>query len=134
MLADGTCAFCRAAEPIEDFCPHCGRLSVIVGLPSDHRSWIDVPYVVTFPVLDAAPTISAEFSQQGLSRESVVFPSGDRYDMQIQKKGIEVRGKIGAAGQGKEMEYSATMEDRFDDQRRIATRQVVGKVQGNPDR
>lgn len=132
--SDASCAFCRAAETLEDFCPHCGRLSRIGELSSDHRSWIDVPYVVTFPMFDTTPTIVAEFSAQGVSRESVVFASGDRYDMQMEKKGPVVHGKVGVAGRGREMGYSATIEDKLDDKLRIATRQVVGRIQGDPDR
>jgi hypothetical protein len=129
----GPCALCGSVLPGTDFCPHCGRLSHLVEITPQRRSWIDAVYVVAYPPLESVPEIKASLSPSGLIAESVVFASGDHYDLNVEKKRITVRGKIGNAGRGREMGYSATLEDTFDDRDRIRTREVHGEIQGDPD-
>ena len=127
------CAFCRAPISGADFCPRCGRLARIVSTSSEHRFWNDVPYVLAFPPQGNAPEIETEFSPQGLVHESVRYASGDRYEMKVEKKGPVISGKVGWLKGGKETDYSAEMEDGFDPDGHLVTRQVTGKLNGSPD-
>jgi len=127
------CAFCRAPDSGQDFCPRCGRLSRLAATSSEHRFWADVPYVLEFPPFDSAPEIESEFSELGLVHESVRFASGDRYELKKEKKGPVVNGRVGWMRGGKETGYSAEMEDVVDASQRLTLRQVLGKLEGDPD-
>jgi hypothetical protein len=127
------CAFCRAPDSGQDFCPRCGRLSRLASTSSEHRFWADAPYVLGFPPFDSAPEIQSEFSALGLVHESVRFASGDRYDLKMERKVSVVHGRVGWMRGGKETDYSAEMEDVLDASQRLASRQVVGRLQGDPD-
>jgi hypothetical protein len=127
------CAFCRSPLSGDDFCPHCGRLARIVSPDSEHRFWGDVPYVLTFPPQENAPEIGSEFSAAGLTRETVRYASGDRYEMKMEKRGARITGKVGWLKGGQETEYSAEVQDEFDARQRLISRQVTGELKGGSD-
>ena len=133
QAAVSLCAFCRTPIAGADFCPRCGRLARLVSTSSEHRFWADAPYVLTFPPLDIVPEIQSEFSPQGLAHETVRYPSGDRYELKMEKKGPAISGKVSWMKGGKETDYTAEMEDGYDAQQRLITRQIMGKLKASSD-
>jgi len=133
QAAATVCPFCRAPLAGGDFCPRCGRLSEIVSTSSEHRFWADVPYVLAFPPQGNVPEIRSELATQGLLRESVQYASGDRYDLRMEKNGPVINGRVGWMKGGKETAYAAEMQDTFDSSQRLASRQVMGRLKGNPE-
>jgi hypothetical protein len=131
--APAICPFCRSPLAGADFCRRCGRLAQVGPPSSEARFWADAPYVLAFPPQENAPEIRSEFTAQGLARESVRYPSGDRYDLKMAKNGAAIEGKVGWLKGGKETDYSAEMEDTLDDSQRLVSRQVTGKLKADPD-
>jgi hypothetical protein len=127
------CPYCRAPLPAADVCPHCGRFSPGAPDTSVGRSWIDAPYVLTFPPLENPPEIQSVMEAGRWVGESVHYASGDRYDLKQRKEGAEIAGRVGGMKGGKETDYTATMRDTLDGAGRLATRQVNGRVEGDPD-
>jgi len=132
-VAEFPCPFCRLGLPREDFCPRCGRLSRLVATSTEHRFWGDAAYVIPFPPLESPPEINAEVSSEGLVRESVVFASGDRYELKREKNRIVVQGRVGLVGEGEEVDYGAEITDVLDDSGVLSSRSILGKVNGKPD-
>jgi len=127
------CPFCRAPLAGADFCLHCGRLAPAGAASTQERFWVDAPYVLAFPPQENAPAIHSEFTAQGLARESVRYPSGDRYDLKVDKNGAAIEGRVGWLKGGMETDFSAEMQDTLDDSKRLVSRQVTGKLKGDPD-
>jgi hypothetical protein len=127
------CAFCRASLSVDEFCPRCGRLARIVATTSDHRFWGDVNYTPGFPPGDNPPKITADISPEGLVKEAVSFPSGDRFELRPGKKHIAVDGKVGSSARAKEDAYSGEVQDTIGEGGRLVTREVLGELQGDPD-
>jgi hypothetical protein len=126
------CPYCRAPRGDDEFCARCGRLAWTSSTPGAVRFWGDVFYVIPFPPVNAAPVITAELSEQGLVKETVAFPTGDRFTLTVKKGNARVEGRLGMGGGSSESEMEATIQDTFDANRLIG-REILGSISGAID-
>jgi hypothetical protein len=127
------CTFCRAPLPGTDFCPRCGRFAPAGADSAGRRFWADAPYVLSFPPQENPPDIQSEVTTAGFVGESVRYASGDRYELKQKKDGAAITGRVGGMRGGHETDYTAEMQDTLDDIGRLASRQVTGHVNTDPD-
>ena len=93
------------------------------------RFWGDASYVSPFPAAQAAPTITAELSDQGLVTETVVFSTGDRFTLTMKKGNARVEGHLGTGGGHAESDMEATIEDTLQEGR-LTVREILGSISG----
>lgn len=127
------CPFCLARLGPSDLCDHCGRIARLIDPSSPHRFWADAPYIFPFPPFDGFPTVTARLGEAGLAGETVEFTSGDRFVLESTKKHTIVRGRIGVPGSSSESKFEGEMVDVLDAEGRLTGRQILGRVQGEPD-
>ncbi len=126
------CPYCRALRGADEFCNRCGRLVATVTTGTASRFWGDVPYVIQFPPADSEPTISADFSDAGIVRETVTLRSGDRYTFTPGPRGPAVEGRVSFGRSSKESRLHATIRDTVEGNRLVA-REVLGEISGSPN-
>lgn len=125
--AAATCPYCHAARGADEFCARCGRLAFPSSTPGAVRFWGDASYVIPFPAAQAAPVIAAELTDQGLVKETVVFPTGDRFTLTMKKGNARVEGHVGTGGGHTESEMEATIQDTLEDGR-LTVREILGSI------
>jgi len=125
--AAAVCPYCRAARGADEFCARCGRLAFPSSTPGALRFWGDASYVIPFPAAQAVPVIAAELSDQGLVKETVVFPTGDRFTLTMKKGNARVEGHLGTGGSHTESEMEATIQDTVVEGR-LTVREIFGSI------